>query len=129
MGLKGMKEFLKGAAFLVGWVLSPLTWWNDAFVNIPLSYLIANIVFYCAHIPLGWTLLIGIYWFTNILGLCLMYLSGRSVIVSSRHKIKATVFLIVFTIIFTVIAVHLEKRGKLMPIGVFFGKPCATKTK
>jgi len=34
------------AVFLivVGWILSPLTFWNDAVVNIPITYLCASVV-------------------------------------------------------------------------------------
>lgn len=57
---------------LLGFLLSPLSWWNDAFVNLPLAYLFA--------IPFGWiskglflpALVMG-YWLTNVVGLVLMH--------------------------------------------------------
>lgn len=60
-----------GVLTILGFLLSPLSWWNDLIVNFPLSYLIA--------LPFGWLdrsfflpVFIGAYWFTNILGLFLM---------------------------------------------------------
>jgi hypothetical protein len=38
-----VKSFLVA---IIGFILSPLSWWNDLFVNIPLAYLFA--------IPFGW---------------------------------------------------------------------------
>jgi len=57
---------------LLGFLLSPLSWWNDAFVNLPLAYLFA--------IPFGWIsrslflpALVTGYWLTNVIGLVLMH--------------------------------------------------------
>jgi hypothetical protein len=37
-------KLLGRMVFFVGWLLSPFTFWNDAFVNIPLSYLSAIVI-------------------------------------------------------------------------------------
>lgn len=29
------RRLFKAFIFFIGWILSPLTWWNDAFVNMP----------------------------------------------------------------------------------------------
>jgi uncharacterized membrane protein len=57
---------------VVGFVLSPLSWWNDLFVNIPLAYLFA--------VPFGFisekyflpAMIVG-YWITNIVGFILLH--------------------------------------------------------
>src|SRR5579871_3379486 len=69
-----------GVLAFVGYMLSPLSWWNDAFVNVPLALAFAWIVtlLYKISIPGGqnhdraktvfeasW--IIG-YWITNVLG-------------------------------------------------------------
>lgn len=41
-----LKRMSHAVIFFIGWILSPLTWWNAQFVNIPLSYLLANLLFY-----------------------------------------------------------------------------------
>lgn len=61
---------------LLGFLLSPLSWWNDAFVNIPLAYLFAipfSLVSKSLHLP---ALILG-YWLTNIIGLVLMHIGAR----------------------------------------------------
>ena len=56
----------------VGYVLSPLSFWNDAFVNIPIAYVIGLLFgvvsrrFFLPGIILG-------YWLSNILGLVLLH--------------------------------------------------------
>jgi hypothetical protein len=56
---------------VVGYLLSPLSWWNDAFVNLPLAYLFASIVSLISHRLFAPALVAG-YWLTNIAGLLLM---------------------------------------------------------
>ena len=121
-----MKKKLKALLFFIGWLLSPFTWWNDAFVNIPLSYLIANLLFYTTHLPFKW-LIIGSYWFTNALGLFFMYFYGESLILSSNNKMKAAIYMVVSVIIFSAITTYLNKQGKLLPLGVFFEKYCISR--
>jgi len=67
------KEKIKGSVlFIIGYMLSPLSWWNDIFVNIPLAYVFA--------LPFGFisrnlflpAMVVG-YWITNIIGLALMH--------------------------------------------------------
>ncbi len=114
-----MKGFSKGFIFFIGWVLSPFTWWNDAFVNIPLSYLAANILFYTVHLNFKW-LVVGTYWFTNILGLFFMYLSGKSIFAASKDKARTFFMTAGFFIIYSAIMFYLGRHGKLLPLGSFF---------
>ena len=61
---------LYGATALVGFILSPLSWWNDAVVNIPISLVIASLL---SRLGVDFTLgFIAAYWVTNILGIILM---------------------------------------------------------
>lgn len=62
------------ALFTVGFLLSPLTPWNDAWVNIPLSVLFAPAVQAVARVGLLPALLLS-YLFTNVLGIVLMGLA------------------------------------------------------
>jgi hypothetical protein len=64
---------LKGTLLMtIGYVLSPLSWWNDAFVNIPISYCIGLL---CGLISprLFSPAMLGGYWLTNIAGLVLLH--------------------------------------------------------
>lgn len=60
---------------VVGYILSPLSWWNDAVVNIPISLAIAG----AANKLTGLDLRVGFaaaYWLTNIAGFALMLIGG-----------------------------------------------------
>jgi hypothetical protein len=61
-----------GLMTFIGFMLSPLSWWNDAFVNFPLAigfgWLVA-LAFEPAFEP---AVVFG-YWLTNVLGLVLMH--------------------------------------------------------
>lgn len=58
-------------AALVGYLLSPLSWWNDAVVNIPLSLAVG----YALHVAAGVSIdlaVAGAYTASNILGVALL---------------------------------------------------------
>lgn len=111
---KGHK--LKKAIFFVGWLLSPLTFWNDIFVNIPLSYLCASLT--VRVIPADFLLLVLIfYWFSNVLGLYLMYASGRKIIKEGRGGLARTLLDLFVTIaVYSGVLILLNKFGILRPI-------------
>jgi len=56
----------------LGWLLSPLSWWNDLFVNVPLAYLFSlpfSLLDERLYVP---AFVVG-YWLTNILGFVLLH--------------------------------------------------------
>lgn len=116
-----MKNTFRALLFFIGWVLSPMTWWNDAFVNIPLSYLMANSLFYILHMPFGW-LMIGSYWFTNFIGLFFIYFSGKGLVVSSKNKFKTVIILAVLVIVYSAIMLYLDSQGHLRPLRDYFAE-------
>ena len=69
------RSLMAGAA-LLGYVLSPLSWWNDAFVNIPLSLAAAALLERLTGLDprAGFALA---YWASNVAGLALMLLGGE----------------------------------------------------
>ena len=60
-----------GALAFIGFLLSPLSWWNDLFVNVPLALAFAWLVSWLWPAAFGVSFVVG-YWLTNILGLVLM---------------------------------------------------------
>ncbi len=71
---------LKGLIMVgLGFMLSPLSWWNDLFFNLPLAYFFgylcsqfsANLFLPCA---------IAGYWLSNVLGILLMQLGVLDVV-------------------------------------------------
>lgn len=115
------RKFYLGLIFFIGWLLSPLTWWNDALINLPLSYFLANLLFYLTHLPFKW-LVLGSYWASNILGLGMMFFGGKHLISSFRERVKAAIILVLGVIAVTVVTFYLERAGRLLPLGDLWRK-------
>ena len=56
-----------GVLAMIGFMLSPLSWWNDLFVNVPLALAFAWLVSLFYKPAFAASLVIG-YWLTNVLG-------------------------------------------------------------
>jgi hypothetical protein len=67
------KQIISGGILAtIGYLLSPLSWWNDLYLNIPLAYAgawLVRLVYNPAFLPA----FIVCYWITNITGLVLMH--------------------------------------------------------
>jgi hypothetical protein len=61
-----------GILGFIGFMLSPLSWWNDAFVNLPLAIGFGWIVARFHEAAFAPAVVAG-YWLTNVLGLILMH--------------------------------------------------------
>jgi hypothetical protein len=75
------------ALAIIGFILSPLSWWNDLVVNFPLSYVLAfpfGLIRESLFIPA----FIGAYWLTNILGLLMMQKGGKRFFVLNSESIE-----------------------------------------
>jgi hypothetical protein len=71
---------LKGLVLVgLGFMLSPLSWWNDLFFNLPLAYFFGYI---CAQFSANLFLPCAIagYWLSNVLGIVLMQLGVLDVV-------------------------------------------------
>jgi len=77
MGLK--RRFAGGLVATVGFMLSPLSWWNDLFVNVPLALAFAWIVSLFWPAAFTASFLVG-YWLTNVLGLVLLHRGARDLL-------------------------------------------------
>ncbi|MGG6295059.1 hypothetical protein ACQ4M4_11750 [Leptolyngbya sp. AN02str] len=63
---------LRGGLLLgVGYMLSPLSWWNDLFFNLPVAYVFGFVVSLIAPDLFLPTAIAG-YWFSNLAGILLM---------------------------------------------------------
>jgi hypothetical protein len=66
-------RFVKGGILaVIGWILSPLTWWNDLVVNIPIAYgfgCLFSLISESLFLPF----MVAGYWITNIVGLFLLH--------------------------------------------------------
>lgn len=109
-----MTPYLRKAVFFMGWLLSPFTFWNDAFVNIPVAYICANLFirFFSTNFLLT---VIFFYWLSNFAGLFMMYISGKSIVQGGRGIIKELISLILTMICYSAILLILARAGILRP--------------
>lgn len=111
---------------MLGFMLSPLSWWNDAFVNLPLALAFAwRVSSVCAE---AWkeavfdvALIVG-YWLTNLLGFVLMHRGARQMLVKTgtapaRSEFKKDLLV---SLGYTALIVLLIKFGVLKPIEYYF---------
>ena len=60
-----------GALFAIGFLLSPLCWWNDLIFNLPVAY---GFGYVCSLFSSDWLIpgtIVG-YWLSNVIGILLM---------------------------------------------------------
>ncbi|XGV98345.1 MAG: hypothetical protein ACAF41_05290 [Leptolyngbya sp. BL-A-14] len=72
------KKVSGGLLFTVGWLLSPLCWWNDLIINLPVAY---GFGYLCHWVAADWALpgtIVG-YWLSNLLGILLMQVGAIAV--------------------------------------------------
>jgi hypothetical protein len=110
-----------GFMAFIGFMLSPLSWWNDLFVNIPLATVFAWLVsaFYKpAFYP---SLFLG-YWLTNVLGFVLMHKGAQNIL--GRHEKKSfrreLLTDIGISLLYTAVIFALVKFGVLKPIANYW---------
>lgn len=102
------------ATFFVGWLLSPFTFWNDAFINIPIAYVCASI--FVRIWPADFLLVVlSFYWATNILGIVLMYSSAAHLAGKGRPG-RELLKLFAVTAAYSAALVLLRWSGILKPV-------------
>ena len=87
----------------IGYVLSPLSWWNDLVVNVPLAYAF-SIPFTFLHERLFIPSFILGYWLTNLLGFILMHKGVVGIVSKQPHKVSFQRYIIVALLYTVVIA-------------------------
>ena len=110
-----------GIVGIIGYLLSPLSWWNDLFINFPIAYIGACAVSFI-YKEAFLTAFIIFYWLTNILGFILIQ-KGLSKALSqeaSRKKYSKKDFLrdILFSLAYTALIIILVTLGIVKPIGM-----------
>ena len=100
------RKFSGGILATIGFLLSPLSWWNDAFVNIPLALVFAWLVSFFYKPAFAVSLIIG-YWLTNVVGFVLMHKGARQMFRENHRRIRAGNCLtdIIVSLIYTVVIV------------------------
>ena len=110
-----------GILALVGYLLSPLSWWNDLFVNIPLALAFAWAVSFFYHPAFEPCLILG-YWLTNVLGFVLMHKGVQRVLSKEEKRYARRELLrdVGISVVYTAIIVILLEAGVLKPFAHYF---------
>ena len=98
-----------GIISLIGYMLSPMSWWNDAFINIPLSWVLASTV--CLIFPLNFSYtMIFFYWMTNFAGILLMHIGSKKAL--KREMTRKELFIYLITSLgYTFLLIFLIQAG------------------
>jgi len=109
---------------LVGYMLSPLSWWNDLFVNVPLALAFAWVVSLFYKPAFTSSLVLG-YWLTNVAGFILLHKGAQQALGKETGKYSRRDLLrdVGISLLYTVIIVALVKFGVLKPVQNYFAKP------
>jgi len=110
-----------GILAALGFILSPLSWWNDLFVNVPLAIAFAWVVSLFYRPAFEVSAIVG-YWFTNILGLILLHKGAESMMSKQPRKYSRRDLLkdIGISLAYTGVIAALLKLGVLKPIKSYF---------
>ena len=113
-----LKRKLTGSTLaFVGFMLSPLSWWNDLFVNVPLALAFAWVVSLFLPPIFGASFVLG-YWLTNVLGLVLMQ-KGAQQAMSAESKPYTRRQIIVdlgISLTYTLLIIALVQYGVIKPL-------------
>lgn len=109
----------------VGFMLSPLSWWNDAFVNVPLALAFAWVISLFYKPAFLASAVIG-YWLSNVAGFVLMHKGGQKLLNGQSKPYSWKTFLrdMVISLLYTALILILIKLKILQPVQDYFtGKP------
>jgi hypothetical protein len=112
-----------GIVAVIGYLLSPLSWWNDAFINLPLAWLFASFVSLASHRLFAPAMVIG-YWLTNIAGLLMMARGTADVVAGNSPRLgkRQLVLSLIAATGYTLLIVLLYVFGILKPLHVLLGR-------
>src|SRR3974390_1258260 len=105
----------------IGYMLSPLSWWNDLFVNVPLALAFAWVISAFYKPPFAASLVTG-YWLTNVLGFILMHKGAQQMMPREPKKYSPRDLAkdVGISLLYTLLIVLLVKFGVLKPIQAYF---------
>jgi len=111
------RRLIGGVVFTVGYILSPVSWWNDAVVNLPAAYIIGWVFSKISPQLFLPFMLIG-YWATNIIGIIMLHIGGTLIL---RRKLPKNPWrlwrMFLIATIYTIVVILLVQLGILRKIG------------
>jgi hypothetical protein len=106
---KTKRRLLDSVLATVGYILSPLSWWNDLFVNVPLSYAFSypfTLISEKLFLP---TFILG-YWLSNLLGFLLLHRGVAGLLARDKPSMGIRGSIVV-ALVYTVIIVSMVWLG------------------
>jgi hypothetical protein len=105
-----------GVLAVIGFLLSPLSWWNDLLINIPLAYLFAGAVTWMQPAWFNGAFIVG-YLLTNIVGMILLQYGMKHAVRSPKpanfkKELKSS---LVWSVLYTFLIVVLLLVGWIQP--------------
>jgi hypothetical protein len=117
---------IKGGVLLtVGYLLSPLCWWNDLVINLPIAYGFGYMISLW-HSEWFFPAAIAGYWLSNLVGIVLMQMGAKDMLQSTAKKrsFKQEIFSGVLTstaytaVIAALVYFHVLDLSAILPIEV-----------
>jgi hypothetical protein len=103
-GSKTKRRVFDSLLATIGYILSPLSWWNDLFVNVPLSYAFSypfTLISESLFLP---TFILG-YWLTNWLGFILLHRGVAGLLSKNKPSMSLRTSFVVAMVYTIIIAV------------------------
>jgi hypothetical protein len=106
-----------GFLIVAGYLLSPLSWWNDLYLNLPISYAFAWLVS-LLYKPAFLAALISFYWITNVVGFILMHKGAEKVLSkkTESYSKRALLLDIAWSIGYTILIIFMVKLNIIRPV-------------
>jgi hypothetical protein len=120
----GWKRKVSGGILaVIGYLLSPLSWWNDLFVNVPLALVFAWLMSALYKPAFTAALVVG-YLLTNIAGFVLMHKGIRQLLAEkdqpeTKRELRKD---LVVSLLYTLVIIALVKAGVLKPFEQYFSR-------
>ena len=121
LGMSWKRKAYGGLLGFIGFMLSPLSWWNDLFVNVPLAVGFAwlvSLVYKPAFIAAA---IVG-YWLTNVLGFVLLHKGAQKAFTEGDkpYTRRRLVRDLLISLLYTLLIVALVKLGVRKPVTDYF---------
>jgi hypothetical protein len=115
------RKLTGGLVAFIGYMLSPLSWWNDLFVNVPLALAFAWMVSLFYRPAFSAAMVLG-YWLTNVLGFVLMHKGAQRMLTDQPKPYTRREALrdLAISLLYTLLIVILIQIGVLKPIQNYF---------